>query len=582
MAKTLPQQNTLNAFLTKMFAYLTNKSISIPESFREKCFAVQDALDCDKTGLANSVLDFAITSGQVDFSVETSNDTLTKIFSSWINNINADLLGKIPVGINQLAKEYYRERWKGSSFILLRTIWEEKDGFKLPTKMWFVDGKDILLENTSLAKELGKERYSLYLSQNKNVSLPASKTEKIFIQKPFERWDSMEVTPFLIKRGVYYNMKFLQMLMDKGENLVGKALEYLMLMKKGSVDLVKMNKPEYTYSQEDLKEIKAGFEQMLEDKKSLQGIPSYYTNFDTEIEHLIPEYTRIVQEALYAPFQRNILSGLGFVDVIEGVSSSRKESILNPRLFSFEVQQGVNDFKSIISDILKTILIENSVSHKKYTNVDYIQVRSTPVKSFMTEDAKTLLRSYYDRGMLSKRTAVEIGLDIDFDAEVERRKVEKEKGYEKLMFAPVIQNNGNISNSASPSDENLPDSKKGPEATDFNKASYEEAPYKNPGDLPDSIKDNMTVELQKVFVEVFNKTYEKKGEDVAFKTAWSVIKKIAKKDKDGKWIQKKKMSSAAIEELAGEYSTVEELKLEVLQKQQKVLDKLLHEDTKSE
>jgi cation transport regulator len=610
MATRQVNQNTASSFLNKLYAHMLNRTISVPVEFKEQCIAIDALLSEDRSGLVNSLLDFAIASGQVTFSVETSNPQLSEVLNRWLNDINNSLLGKIPTGVDALSKQYYTERWKGSSLLLLRSIWEKQDDFLVPTKMWFVDGKDVLIEDDDTIKELGSQKYKLFLSSDKQIKLPANTTEKIFVQKPYERWGAEYPTPFLIKRGIFYNLQLLHLLATKSENVIGRAIEYLMLMKKGSAELAKLNRPEFTYSQEDFNKIKDNIEELLSKKQSDAGVPAYYTNFDTEMEHLIPDYEKALKSSLYVPIEKRILGGLGFIEVVEGLTSSRKDAILNPRVFAFEVHQAVEDFKSLLVDILKTVIQENKTIHKKYANVDILQIHSTPIKSFMTEEAKTLLRSFYDRGLLSKRTATEVGLDLDFDAEVERRKQEKTDKLEELMFAPVIQNNGQIGANGQP----ITPDKTGPEAKNFNQATicsncnepleqaiddkfcancgheaisdvFEEAPYKKTSDLPDSVKQHMTTELQRVYLEVFNSTFKKYGETRAFKTAWAVIKKLAKKDKDGKWVKKDKINVSSIDKLVEDgtdLTVLNQLKMEILTKQTKLLDKMLNENTRQE
>lgn len=61
-------------------------------------------------------------------------------------------------------------------------------------------------------------------------------------------------------------------------------------------------------------------------------------------------------------------------------------------------------------------------------------------------------------------------------------------------------------------------------------------PYDSVKDLPKSVK-KLPVSAQKLFVKVFNKTYKNKSEEVAFKIAWSAVKKKFKK-KNGSWVAK--------------------------------------------
>lgn len=60
-------------------------------------------------------------------------------------------------------------------------------------------------------------------------------------------------------------------------------------------------------------------------------------------------------------------------------------------------------------------------------------------------------------------------------------------------------------------------------------------PYSNPSDLPDSVRKHLPTEAQNLFIKVFNDAYDRDGEVVAFKVAWSVVKKSYEKDASGKW-----------------------------------------------
>jgi hypothetical protein len=178
-----------NVFVRAMAELLFNYStgtITVPDKYRDKVIEVKNLLKSDTSGIVNSLIDFAITCAQVDYSVETDNANLTELFNDWLTNINAELRGSIPTGINALAKEYFRERWKGSSFLLIRSVWEKKDGFIFPTKLWFVNGEDIIIDDKSIeGASLGNEKYFLKLNKNDQLALPHSKSEKIFVQKPY-------------------------------------------------------------------------------------------------------------------------------------------------------------------------------------------------------------------------------------------------------------------------------------------------------------------------------------------------------------------------------------------------------------
>lgn len=464
------------AFLNRMLSLFDAHQIEVPGDFKSRAYAVEGILDADISGLANTLLDFGINSGAVDFTIETSNKNLTKTLNSWLNNINKELRGKVPTGVKALAKQYYRERWKASSMIILRTSWEEVDGFNLPTKLWFVKGADVEISDNDETKTIGSEKYFLRVGDNKTIPLRSTDSEKIYVQKPYERWGSGYPTPYLIKKGVFQNLKFMELLTEKGSNVVGKALEYLLLMKKGDKELARSLNPEFIYTEEEMKQIKEDFSSLIRQMQSSSGVPMYNTHFDTTLEHLIPEYEKAIGAVLYAPIERRIMAGLGFIEVVEGITSTRKDAIINPKVFVSEVQSGVDDFQALLSDILMDIIESNKSLHRKFVNSEMIQFRTTPLKNFLSDEAKKLLVQAYDRGLVSKRTGIELGLNIDFDAEVERRKAEQEEGlddnkYPFTMHPPIIQNQVTKDGEGNNDTNTLPDRKPGtPEAeTKFKK-----------------------------------------------------------------------------------------------------------------
>ncbi len=470
-------------YLIDFLSFFQNDQIKIPSGYRDKVLAVKDLLNDDPSGLANSVLDYAVNSALVDFKIETDNPNLTKALNKWLSEVNYDLIGKVPTGIQALAKEYFRERWKGSSNLLLRTFWNEKDDLTLPTSLFFVDGEDIKVKSESEdgVVRLGDEKYYLRASQSatgddkvtdKDIPLPSQKNEVIFSQKPFETWGTPHPIPFLIKSGVYRNSKFLKLMISKGEFIVGKALEYLFIMKKGTEQL--SLEGSVTYDKNDLQQVSDDLRKILEEKNGAGGFPSYTTNFDTEISDYIPDYKKAINNEVYGPCTQRILAGLGLVDVVTNVDSNRKESLLNPKPFMAEVEQGVVDFKALMRDIIHVFIEKNSAKHKKWTSAQ-IHIISSPVKNFIDDKFRTMLRSGYDRGSVSKRTWTEVGLNLDFDLEVQYRKQEKKEGLEETMYPPVVQNQEQETEETanpSPKKKVLPD-RKGPEAKNF-KASLDE------------------------------------------------------------------------------------------------------------
>lgn len=433
-------------WLSDIMSLFQKEIIKIPTNYRERVIQTKKLLESDTSGLVNSLLDFSINCASVDYTIETNNINLTEELNKWLENINTGYRGRLPTGIDALAKEYFRERWKGSSNLVLRTFWENKDGLNLPTKMFFVDGEDIVAERkNNNAVTLGDEKYFIRIDSNRenNISIPASKEELLFVQRPYDYWGVLEPVPYIIRKGLFRNLKFLTLMSEKGEYIVGRALEYLFLIKKGTEKMALEGRADMVYSPDDLKQITLDFSTLLKEKKSTGGTPTYATNFDTEVEHLIPDYKKAINESIFAPIERKILAGLGMIDIVVGTSSTRRESTLNPKPFVAEVKRGVEDFKVLISDMLKTVAEKNS-SHNKYFGGKSIKMKvySSTVEHFIDDKVRDHIRSMYDRGTVSietYNTVVGTG-HIDHKVEVNRRKMEAEVKLENLMYPHLIDN----------------------------------------------------------------------------------------------------------------------------------------------
>jgi len=568
-------------WLYELMSLLEGSVVTIPTDYRSQVLAVKKLLGNDESGIVSTLLDFGISSSaNVRFSIEVDNQPLYTILNDWLADINGSLLGKIPVGIEALSKEYYRERWKGSSLLVLRTAWETIDGMSLPTKMWFLDGEDIEVSSNPEVVTLGDQNYGLITNhkEKKVIALPAGKNEKIFVQKPYCSWGVDYPIPFLIQRGLYKNVLLMQNLIKKGETVVAKALEYLLVVKKGTEALAKENRSEFIYSDEDLKAVKQQFSQLAEERNKEKGTPSYITNFDTDIEHLIPDYERILKPALFVPIERRILSGLGLIDIVESSSSSKREGQLNPKPFIGELNSGVQDFAELMKSVILTIITENKSAHPKYfSSKKTLDVRHTPVKAFMTDDYKVMLRSLYDRGVLSKQTFVEVVGETGYNEERDRRLQEEKNDDNEIFYPPVIQNMEQHPND--PEGEAVPDvdkdekeitpDKQGPEAKNYNQSIFatNEA-------LPEDVKV-LPQRGQTIWRSIYNDNIDNMDESLSAKTAWNGLKNVYKCTEQGKWILKNKVEVA---ETFKEFTLAQLLeikKLELASKQEKVLDALI-------
>ena len=475
--------NEALGWIFDMMSLYAKDEIIVPEDFYTQVYEVKEVLESDISGIVNTMLDFAINCAAVEYTIETDNEKFTELISDWFKQININLLGRIPTGIKPLAKEYFRERWKNSSLLLLRTKWEnvEISGTKLymPTKMWFVDGMNVIIENEDPeTRIIGTEDYYLRINSKNKVTLPTdNKDEFIFVQKPFDSWSSIYPIPFLIQRGLYKNLKLYDLLSKKGEKFIAKALDYLLMLKKGTERLALEGGADYTYSKEDLTKVKDEFKAMMSDAKNTAGTPTYVTNFDTMMEHVTPDYSKVMNENVYAPLEKRLLAGLGLIEVVEGVASTRREGILNPKPFISEVENGIQDFTSLLTDVATLIKQKNQKEHPKYFG-EKLQLHYTPIKTFISDTLRDHLRSCYDRGVISKQTYAEVVGQVDFDIEATRRTSEKETKQDDLFYPPVITNQEQYANDTSKQPlkpipvsvvkkDNITVDKKGPEAKNY-------------------------------------------------------------------------------------------------------------------
>jgi len=578
--------NNALEWLNDMISLFSNNPITIPTDYRSKVLEVKKLLNNDISGVVSSLLDLGITASLVNYRIETENSNLNDLLNKeWLANINKEFMGEIPVGIRALAKEYFRERYKGSSFLLLRSVWEDVDGFILPTKMWFVDGEDIIVKNDEEGISLTNKKYYLRISQKKNKKLPINKQEKIFIQRPFSSWGTDYPVPFLIYRGIYKNLKLLELLEGKGEDVVSKALEYLFVLKKGTEGMAKLGRSDFIYDESDLRKVKENFQSLASDRKNNQGISTYVTNFDTELEHLIPEYSRALNGGLYEPILMRLLGGLGIVEIVQSIGANRREAVLNPRPFISMIEEGVKDFKSLLTDLSSTIIEVNKASHPKYF-AKKIEVNSSILKDFLTDAIRDHIRSAYDRGDLSKRTYIESIENFDFDTEIKRRKEEFDRGYEELLYPHIIQNK---EDKISPTEERrvdkiknidnpITEDKQKVEKQNFkssveNGKEFEQAPYTEKN-YPPQIK-NLPKGARNIWIKSFNAVLESTGdEDKARMAAWRNVKLRYKRVGD-KWVRKEKGElENSIKEMNID-DLIELKKLEILGRQSKIIDKIL-------
>jgi cation transport regulator ChaB len=471
--------NLFSGFINWLYA---SGEISVPSTFHERCEAIRNMMDNDTSGVVNSLINYAVQSAsEAKYRIECSESTLQKLLNTWLQEINLDVKG-IPTGLTALSKEYFKERWAGSSFCALRvTGWDkitvEGVTIEVPTVMWYANGSSLYVKRQKKYK-LGSDKY--YLDREMEEELIINRNEYTTIQKPFNRWFDQYATPYLIKNGVYKNWRALNILQGKSDEAVSKALPYLFLMIKGLPEL--FLQADISYTDPELKEMVDNFKTEVEKYRNEKGkIPAHGIPFDQKYEHLIPDLSKIVSEELFRQGYRAILSGLGFIDVIQGISSTRKESVLNPKPFLAEVNDGVDGFKMMLLDIIYQIIDRNKESHREmFSDKGQILVVNSPLK-INVEQILDAIRSGFDRGVISIESYMST-LGFDFEIEKEKRQKELSEGYEDLFYPHLIQNREDVPDRFTPTkprtqkQENLEDEGKNPktpESKNFKSAAEE-------------------------------------------------------------------------------------------------------------
>jgi len=512
------------------------KRIKVPEDYLGRMKEIIKLLDNDYTGMVATVLEFMITTGSVPMNFVTDNSNLTATLQDWANHkLNAGISSDVPRGLKPLAAQYLRERYK-SSFIVLNIAWEKIGDLILPGKMWFLDGSQIIIGEEDEGTLDGK-KYFLVDDDHPIVSTPK---KTILIRKPFNSWYDDYPTPYLVKKGVLYNSMLKKTLINKQADVVEELIPYILMMRAGDANLMMKNamgdiEKQLTSVKESLKEAKRN-----QKYRHDSGDMILKGRYDLQLEHLIPDLTKLFNSSIIQPINYDLLAGLGLIE-LQGFSSDRQEAILNPKVLVEEILNGVMDFKALMEEVTDLIIEKNASLHPKQMGQD-IRVVPGVVKAFLTDSMRKLIKDYTNTGELAIEDSFE-GLPLGFDFEIskKRRQQEQDNGDEDLFFPRVILNQDSNTKSdtpmtRTPTPNEVPKKKKAVKA----EVEYVEAPYKTIDDLPDNIKGVLPEEAQRQWLEVFNSIYKRTNgnEDRARKGAWSVIKKNWKKSPEGKWVKK--------------------------------------------
>jgi cation transport regulator ChaB len=512
----------INQFMQQIRVEL---DFNVPTAFSDRVKLSKQILDSDVSGLVNPILDFAISAiSEVEFSIETDNAQATKVLNEWLQNINNKHKQYIRSGFKTVVTEYAKERFV-SGMIVAPVAWESFGTYTLPMEMFVYDGEKVTVEGDDL-----KEFKYLYKSAAIETDYYVHKYSRILEKYP---------NPFLIQR-VYQNWYLKRYLKEKGAELIRQCLIYFLNLKKGSA-----SRPDLSYGDTEYASIMSSLKSLIENARTNNTTPMHVSGFDTEIGDYIPDISKVFSRTVYEEVDRDILSGLGMIDIVQGVGSTRKESVLNPKPLMNLVFDTICDIRALLGDIVKDIKERNIDSHRKvFSDLNKITIKSTPVRSFYSDDFLILLRSAYDRGRVSSRTFDE-ALGLDFQTELRRRSEEASKGYDVVMYPPIIMNTEANETIQETTNDELPDDKTNPvEKKNYKNANEEViATYDSNEELPAKVKKFIADEkLKTAFRLAFNSAFEQKKdldiklrETYAFKVAWATVKRMGTLGSDKKW-----------------------------------------------
>lgn len=586
-----------NIALSQIFhmAQSFQRSLNVPDDFHGQMKEVKRLLKQDDTGLIVPILNFQIRAANVDINFDGSTTGLTKLFNDWKQEVNKDLNVDIPRGLKNLSENYYRERWK-SSFIVLRMIWEDFNGYLMPMKMWIMDGASIYVQNKDL--DLAGNEYFLGEPKKSN-QLVTEARKTLLIRKPYNQNYDQEPTPYLVGNGALKHKLRFESLTNHQNEMLMTAFSYQLLLKMGSDSAqARGDNPQV----KDLINLLTQFQELKEKidiHTYARGLAGAFSH-DVKLEEFIPDFKKIMDESISKPVLQRVLSSMGMIE-LKGFSSTREEAILNPKVLVEETVDAVLDYTDLLQEVVAQIQEKNK---DRYKINDKVVIQPGIIKAFLTKDDKQMIRSWYDRGLVGDKSGLENTTDLLFERQIKERDYERKEGLDLRMFCRVVQNQDNGVNDIPNHENNSPD-KTGPEKNNYKNATqlqenidkanqvynnryitcqhckeqieylkypevrmgyikcpncnteidqdgnyyaneieqaiekqYIDAPYTK-DNYPSQLK-NLPIGARNLWIQTFNTVLKDTGdEDRARQAAWYQVKQKYYKDSDGTWKKKK-------------------------------------------
>jgi len=497
-------QNYYEKFFNAAFS--TTGRIIVPSSFHGQMEKINALLSNDKTALVSPIFEFMIKSANVAYSFDANNEKLNKLIEIWANDVNKGLNIDIPKGLRNFTEQFMRERLK-SSMVVIRLKWEQIDGFYLPTRMWLMDSSSIHIKNNKGTLNGNEYFFGKPDSKEKNV-LSSTNSETILIRKPYNQWYDMYPTPYLVKNGTLYYSMLKEKMLERVSEVINTAFPYQFFIKAGTEKLISQGKGPTDAELKDLLKQFKDRKQEIDEHIYSKGLAGAFPS-DVSFEELIPSYNKILDEKIFVPIDKNILSSLGMIE-LKGFSQNREEMILNPKVLVEEVTDCVADYTDFLQEVMDLIKEKNK---SKYTLNDKIEVSPGVIESFVTNEMRTLIRSLYDRGLVSQEDTLEDTTPLKFKTQIKKRDYEVKNKLHIKMYPRVVQNQESSGADLTPNDD-IPDDKKSntPESKNYKNACDDieliTESMKSINDIPEEIRKELSEEKQQIFMSAFNEGFD--------------------------------------------------------------------------
>ena len=408
-------------------------TVAVRSDFHGQMGQINDFYKNDQSALMLTILNFMVETASVDFTFETDNSNLTKVFDSWKTDLNKNIGVDIQKGLAALTKQYFRERWK-SSFIALNLHWAKIDGFWLPDKMWLCDGSSLYVQGNG--RKLGSYEYYVGEKVAEKYKLPFAGND-VIIRKPYAQWHDKYPVPYTVHKGALYHALVKREIVDKQGALIEAIIPYLLNLKAGSEAMAKNGleptQPELEQLKEQFRDLKENYRYQVRTKGAIGAF-----QHDIELEHFIPELKKAFDSEITLGTDRNILAAMGLMEM-PGFFKKREETQMNPKMLIEEITNSVEDYSDLLEEIVDRILEKNQIEHPKHSNN---QVRVVPgiIKSIITEDMRNTLQKMFDRGTIGHQDFMETCSPLDFKISLARRRSEAEEGVDVDLYPHVIMN----------------------------------------------------------------------------------------------------------------------------------------------